>query len=489
MSRPLWLLALLCALSLAGPPRTPAARIPVIPEPGEAAASLPILFETVLPLNELPPAGWPESRRGQILYFLERMKQDDRIFLLIEVTVDPLGREEDNARWAADLAQAVGERLRETGVRPDRMLALPPRVDAGLFGEPRWEGFERRQRVRIVGLQGGPWLSRREVPSLVREELPPQGATEILEPAEGVTTRARHLLKGRTDESVRSVVVAVGEKVRTVAVYRGFFEVPVSLAKGENRIVVTGLDRYGRALRAVRTVTYRPPQPSIEIVSPPPDASADVSRDPVIVVRGTVRSAAPLQAVHLIQNDLPRPLRLGPDGTFEQRAVLLTDEDTFVVEGTDRAGETGVSAPRRVRAAGVAERPLLAILHWDEDGVDLDLHVTDRALHRTSFESPDRLRSAGAIPEGRMWIDERQGFGPEVFSIEGPAQGIYTFAVDYYRGRRPCRAYLTLVLFSGSPSRRMVRTFGPIPMAPGRRAVPVVQVELPAGTVVEMSPD
>src|SRR5574341_588469 len=147
------------------------------------------------------------------------MKNDDRIFLLIEVVVDPIGSREDNERWAADVAQAGAERLRATGIRPDRMLVLPGRVDDRLFDERRWDGFSRRQVLTIRGMQGGPWLVRRESPVAVHEELPPEGAVRILEPPEGKTDRARHLLRGTTDDSVRSVAVVIGSETRTATVY------------------------------------------------------------------------------------------------------------------------------------------------------------------------------------------------------------------------------------------------------------------------------
>lgn len=475
-----------CAALSAFPGVTGAGRTPVLPALSGVDLSLPILFETAIPLNELPAEGFSERQIREIHYFAERMKNDERIFLLIEASVDPIGNRKENELFAADAAQAVAERLRAAGIRADRMLALKGRVDEGLFDERRWDGFPRRQVVLIRGMQGGPWLVRREVPAAVREELPPEGSIRIAEPPEGRTDRSRHVLRGTTDESVTSVAVALGGETRTAAVYRGAFETPISLRRGENRIVVTGLDRFGRALRAVRTVTYVPPRPSIEITAPEPDAAVDVTRSPVITVRGLIRSRTPLRTAYLIQNDFPRPLRVRADGTFEQRAVLVTESDRFAVEGIDEAGEVGVSEERRVTAAGLAERPLVAVLHWDEDDVDLDLRVADARGRESGFDAPDVMRSASAVPGGRLWFDNRDGYGPEAFSIERAAEGRFTFTARYYRGRKACRAYLTLVLFAGSPSRRLVRTFGPIPLSPARRDAPVVRVALPSGEITEL---
>ncbi len=475
--------ALLC---LAAPSyAAPAGQAAVSPTPPRTGEDSNILFETVFPLNELPASGWTPLQQKEVAYLLERIKKDDRVFLSIQVTVDPIGARAENDAWAAEIARAVAARFAGSGIRPDRMLIVSPGNDASLFDAPRWDGFAARQKVVIRGFQGGDWLKRREARTAVREELPPESPLRITAPPEGNTDRSRHVLEGVTDASVRTVAIVLGREARTAAVDGGRFEVPVSLQPGENRIVVTGLDRFGRALRAVRTVRYVPPAPSIDLASPAAGTVADLTRSPVITVRGKVRSRHPLKQLTLIQNDTPRSIRFRPDGSFEQRAVLVTEEDIFTMEAVDQEGLTGVSEARRVPARIIAERPLMAILHWDEDDVDLDLHVTDAEGRHTFFDAPDVLQSATAIPSARLWLDNRDGYGPEVFTLEKDVKGVFTFAADYYRGKKPCRAYLTLVLQAGSPSRRRVRIFGPIDMTPAGRSIPLVRVALPAGTVLD----
>ncbi len=459
-------------------------------QPPAAPASAPgqdILFETVFPLNDLPAAGWTPLQQREVAYLMERIKKDDRVFLSVHVAVDPIGAPSENEAWAMEIARAVAARLAGSGIRPDRMLIVSPVYDASLFEKPRWDGFAALQRVVIRGFQGGDWLKRREVRTVRHEALPPEGPVRITAPPEGDTDRSRHVLKGVADESLATVAIVIGRETRTAAVVAGSFEVPVSLRPGENRIVVTGLDRFGRALTAARTVRYVPPAPTITLSSPAAGETADITRSPVITVRGKVNSRHRLRQATLIQNDTPQSIRFREDGSFEQRAVLVTGEDVFSVEAVDAEGLTGVSEPRRVTARGIAERPLMAILYWDEDDVDLDLHAMDQEGRHTSFDAPDVLQSATAIPEGRLWLDNRQGYGPEVFTVENEIAGDFTFAADYYRGRKACRAYLTLVLQAGSPSRRRVRLFGPIDMTPGGRNVPVVRVSLPAGTVRDMT--
>lgn len=446
-----------------------------------------ILFETAFPFNELLPDAWTREQQQEILYFRERMKKDDRIFLIVQATVDPIGTGAENTNWGKEISLAVADRLRDSGIRSDRILLLTPREDLRLFGESRWEGFAGRQRLSIRGFQGGDWLRRKEGPAAVAEPLPPEGSLTILEPPEGTTDRARHLLRGTTEGSVRTVAIALGREVQTASVYEGTFEVPLSLEAGENRIVVTGLDRFGRALRAARTVLYVPPRPGIEIASPREGEVVDITRSPVISIRGTVRSKNPLAETVLIQNEIPRAIPVRSDGSFEQRAILVTEEDLFRVEAVDREGLTGVSEPRKVSARGIAERPLLAILHWDENDVDIDLHVHDAEGRHTYYEVPDRLQGTSAIPSGRLWLDNRAGYGPEAFSVERFASGVFTFSAEYYRGKKPCRVYLTVVLFAGSPSRRQVRKFGPIAMSPDRRKATLVRVTLPVGNLSDLT--
>ena len=470
---------------VAASPAAAAGQVAVSTAPPGGGVDSNILFETAFPLNELPVTGWTRLQKKEVAYLLERIKKDDRVFLSIQVTVDPIGNRAENEAWATEIARAVAARLAGSGIRPDRMLIVSPEDDMSLFDAPRWDGFAARQKIVIRGFQGGDWLKRREARTAVREELPPEGSLRITAPPEGDTDRSRHVLAGVTDASVRTVAIVLGREARTAAVDGGRFEVPVSLRPGENRIVVTGLDRFGRALRAVRTVRYVPPAPTIDLASPAAGAVADLTRSPMITVRGKVSSRHPLKQLTLIQNDTPRSIRFRPDGSFEQRAVLVTGEDAFSVEAVDIEGLTGISETRRVAARGIAERPLMAILHWDEDDVDLDLHATDAEGRHTFFDAPDVLESATAIPAARLWLDNRDGYGPEVFTVENDTGGTFTFAADYYRGKKSCRAYLTLVLQAGSPSRRRIRIFGPIDMTPAGGNVAIVRVSLPAGTVLD----
>jgi hypothetical protein len=482
-------LLLLLALLLPGSPawaaKAPMADFP----PGYSFPQSDIVFKSAIPLNELLLDGWTGQQGTEIAYFREQMRKRDEIFLLVRVTLDAIGRKDANEALANDLAQAVALRLRASGIPGDRMLLLPGREDANPPEDQVPGGIARRQNVEITGILGGGWLRRRPAPEVERPiRLPRLSEILLLEPAEGTTDRANHMLRGTTDSSLPDVLVTIGQEARTVTVRGGTFEVPVSLRPGENPIVVTGMDLYGRAIRASRTVRYVPPRPTIEISSPEEGTVTDVTWSPVVTLRGRIRSKTPLREAFLTQNDIPRNIRIREDGTFEQPAILMAEEDTFQVEALDVTGQAGTSGERKVPSRGIAERPLMAILHWDEDDVDLDLHVNDRSGHHTWFDAADPLESPIAIPAGRLWFDNRKGFGPEVFSLERNVPEEFTFSAKYYRGKKPCRAFLTVVLFAGTPSRKLVRIYGPLILSPEIPSAQFVRVSLPSGVALE-SPD
>jgi len=480
--RVLLLLALLLPVHPAWAVKAPMADVPA----GYAFPQSDIVFKSAIPLNELPLDGWTGRQGAEVAYFREQMRKRDEIFLLIRVSLDAVGGKNANEALANDLAQAVAHRLRAFGIPGDRMLLLPGGEEASPLEDRRADGIARHQRVEITGILGGGWLRRRPPPEVERPlRLPRLSEILLVEPAEGTTDRANHMLRGTTDSSIADLLVTIGQEARTVTVRNGRFEVPVSLRPGENPIVVAGTDLYGRAIRTSRTVRYAPPRPTIEIVSPAEGTLTDVTWSPVVTLRGTIRSKTPLREAYLIQNDIPRNIRFREDGTFEQPAILMTEEDVFQVEALDVTGQAGTSGERKAPSRGISDRPVMAILHWDEDDVDLDLHVTDKAGHHTWFEAADPLDSPHAIPAGKLWLDNRKGFGPEVFSLEGSVPGDYTFAAEYYRGKKPCRAFLTVVLFAGTPSRKLVRIYGPVVLSPGNPSAQFVRVSLPSGVVLE----
>jgi tetratricopeptide (TPR) repeat protein len=66
------------------------------------------------------------------------------------------------------------------------------------------------------------------------------------------------------------------------------------------------------------------------------------------------------------------------------------------------------------------------ILSWETDGNDVDLHTRDRVGNHSWYGSLG-MRSGGALLE-----DVRDGYGPEMFSVEHPEAFPYKIGVHYY---------------------------------------------------------
>lgn len=451
-----------------------------------------ILFESVIPLKELRLDGWTPAQQKEIAYLIERMKRDQRIFVTVRPLLDPIGDRAESDAVAMALARSVASRLKNAGIPGDRIIPMDPERDRSLFGERRWKNVGRFQKIVISAMQGGAWLSapaaaKQETVIVVKTQAVPKvGAIVIKTPVEGTTDRSSHRLTGTADSSIGSISVVVGREAKMATAYDGAFDVPIRLRKGMNRIVVSGLDAFGRSISATRNVDYDPPIPSIDLYSPEPGAVADLTRSPLITVRGRVNSRNDLRKVFIAQNGIPRQISFGEDNTFSWQAVLVGDEDLFALEAIDSNDEAGVSEERTVVARSIADRPLMAILHWDDGDADLDLHIRDEKGRHTFFEAKSPEESAQAIPGGKLWLDNRTGFGPEVFTLEKEFAGELTVSIRQHRGKAKSRAFLTLILDAGSPSRRRVRLFGPIDVAPGAEERPVVAVTLPAGDVREI---
>ena len=76
----------------------------------------------------------------------------------------------------------------------------------------------------------------------------------------------------------------------------------------------------------------------------------------------------------------------------------------------------------------VTERSLRAILYWETDANDVDLHIHD-AHGGHSWYSHKQLESGG-----ELYADITTGYGPECFEVTGAADaGPYDIGVHYYR--------------------------------------------------------
>ncbi len=117
-------------------------------------------------------------------------------------------------------------------------------------------------------------------------------------------------------------------------------------------------------------------------------------------------------------------------GRYADFVSLLPGSNILQVRVTAPNGSTGFTAPIRIvkkgASAGGDDEKLTIRLAWNTDGTDVDLHVWDpKGNHAWG-------NARGGIPGGRIDRDDKDGFGPEIFTMAKPISGLYTVRVHYY---------------------------------------------------------
>jgi len=168
---------------------------------------------------------------------------------------------------------------------------------------------------------------------------------------------------------------------------------------------------------------------------------------------------SPRKPPTLVVNGNPMPLYSDEEGRFARpyafgpgsnSVEILTPEGQSV-----QRLQFYESNPMRPKAQ------LRAILSWDDNQAELDLHVlTPDGQHVTWFNPV-------LIGGGGMDVDSVDGAGPEIFSVTAPMRGPYLFYVNYWGNfgssgyhfdetrQKPiitCR--LTLILHENTPNER-----------------------------------
>ena len=162
----------------------------------------------------------------------------------------------------------------------------------------------------------------------------------------------------------------------------------------------------------------------------------------------------------LVVNGNPMPLYSDGDGNFARPYAFGPGANSIEILSPD-----GKSAQRLQFYEANPTRPraqIRAILSWDDDQAEVDLHViTPDGQHITYFNP--WLTSGGG-----MDVDSVDGAGPEIFSVVGAMRGAYQFYVNYWGNfgdsgyhfdentrQKPiitCR--LTLILHENTPDER-----------------------------------
>jgi uncharacterized protein YfaP (DUF2135 family) len=116
-------------------------------------------------------------------------------------------------------------------------------------------------------------------------------------------------------------------------------------------------------------------------------------------------------------------------------------------------GATGTAGDQVTFYAAVPPMDLQVLLTWDTDGTDLDLHVIEPSGDECYYGN--RQTAAGGVLE----VDDRDGYGPEVYLLPRAPIGEYRIAVAYHDAGRAAQAeaVVEVILREGLASERRYR--------------------------------
>jgi Vault protein inter-alpha-trypsin domain len=125
-----------------------------------------------------------------------------------------------------------------------------------------------------------------------------------------------------------------------------------------------------------------------------------------------------------IDTKVPDDRYAGAAKLFHRDAGMIAA--AYIAHGGDRAAITQRLAKHQIEL--VTDHSLRAILYWETDANDVDLHIHD-AHGGHSWYQHLPLESGGAL-----YADITTGYGPECFEVTGAANaGPYQIGVHYYR--------------------------------------------------------
>lgn len=426
------------------------------------------------------PAGTTDREKA----FFNRVKQLIQKDLSLSVAVightDTLGSEEENLTIGFYYASRIANQLVNTLHFPhDRLEILSrgesePVVTSGSFEK---QAFNRRVVIRLA------------TPTTVRvaRQLPakkPGKNILIVEPVSGTVDRAYQRVRAVVEGGSQTALLTINGISSLITVQNSRIDTEVVLERGDNTIEVMAWDDSGSYGRDSVEVNYISPPPEIEIHKPLDGDLFDTTHSLVVEVSGKIKAQTPLAETFLFLNGAPRRIEVDERGNFSQPVVLIRKTNRIKVEALDIYGKTDTSENITVNTVNLAPKDVVVYLTWDQPGVDLDLHIRGPQGEHTYYAALDPVESSEAIPQGALDLDDKNGFGPEVFSMSGDTQGRYTIEAHYHHSpdNIPSQAQITVVLYPAEPARRVTRIFGPRELNPGKdREWIVTEIDLPEG--------
>jgi len=419
--------------------------------------------------------------------FFKRVKElilkDPGLSVAVTGHTDTLGSESQN--WAIGFyyASRIADQLVE-------VLQFPrERIEIFSSGESEpvtaSGSFENQAANRRVVMKLGPSTAT-GAPGL--QPLIKRGKNVlILEPVSGTVDRAYQRVRALVESGSETALLTMNGNSSLIAVQDSRIDAQIVLERGPNTIEVMAWDASGSFGRDSVIVNYVPPAPEIEIHRPLDGDLFDTTHSLVAEVSGKIRARTQLAEAFLFLNGAPRRIEVDEQGSFSQPVVLIRRTNRIKIEALDIYGKTDTSEEITVNTMNLAPKDLVVYLTWDQPGVDMDLHIRGPNGKHTYYAALDPVESSEAIPQGALDLDDKNGFGPEVFSMSGGTRGLYTIEAHYHHSpdNRPSQALVTVVLYPAEPARRVTRIFGPQELRPaGTREWIVTQIDLPEGIFI-----
>ncbi len=155
-------------------------------------------------------------------------------------------------------------------------------------------------------------------------------------------------------------------------------------------------------------------------------------------------------------------VRLNGDGTYKKKMPLTLGQNEIFVAVSGNSGAVVESARRIVTLNGTVGRMRVTLTWTGGAGTDVDLHVTDPKGEECYWDHANAARDGFRTQiGGQLDFDDRDGEGPENFTIDYPVAGNYLIEVNYYKSADvPINATVTVTLNEGSAN-ESVTEYGP----------------------------
>jgi uncharacterized protein YfaP (DUF2135 family) len=448
--------------------------------PAAAAGKL----ELTLPATWNPDTA-PAEHKQVIQQIKGRLKNDNSLRVTVTGHTDTLGAASENSAIGYYYASRVADHLStKYGIAEERIDILSQGeaetvVKSGGFNQ------QRKNRRVIVSLVK---------PSVIRVATAKQPQRNrsgknviILEPAPGTVDRSYQVVKAVVGKS-KTALLTINGLSSLVTVQDSRIEAEAVLDRGENSIEVMAWDESGAFGKDQVEVTYVPPPPEIEIYKPADGELYNTTHSPVVHVTGKILAKTPLKESFLFLNGSARRIAVNEQGEFNQAIVLIRRTNELRVEALDIYNKTATSPDITVNTMNLAPKDVVVFLNWDKPDVDLDLHVKGPGNTHTYYGALDPYESREAIPFAGLDLDDKDGYGPEVFSMLDGLDGRYQIEAQfqYSLDREESMATVTVILHPADPARRITRMFGPRKMAPGSLSDwKVTEINMPEGTFTD----